>query len=116
MGNGTLTRPEDKNRMDLFECFFVLLKRLHHEHPEIVDNISSFSSRTRKQLCGIYKWNLDPSEADSKEKMDQMCSEFDKLRNDIDHEELSRVEKLFERLEENSYTISAAYSMLLALS
>lgn len=116
MGNGTLTRPEDKNRMDLFECFFVLLKRLHHEHPEIVDSISSFSSRTRKQLCGIYKWNLDPSEADSKEKMDQMCSEFDKLRNDIDHEELSRVEKLFERLEENSYTISAAYSMLLALS
>ncbi|XP_033728723.1 uncharacterized protein LOC117317871 isoform X2 [Pecten maximus] len=115
--DGTMAKPDDTKRMDLFECFFVLMKRLHHEHTAVIEDINSFSSTTRKHLCGIYRWYLTTSQKDkSEEAKRQLCEDHYQLKNDIDPEEFSRVEELCKHIKDRSYVTCAVYSMLLALS
>ncbi|XP_021355885.1 uncharacterized protein LOC110451971 isoform X2 [Mizuhopecten yessoensis] len=118
MENGTMIQPNDKSRMDLFECFFVLLKRLHQERTDVFETISSLSSETRNVLWEVYRQKFVPRDEDrSEDRKRQLCEEVKKLEkigNDI--EEFTKMEQLVEYVEERSYTRCAIFSMLLALS
>ncbi|XP_060064211.1 uncharacterized protein LOC132544605 [Ylistrum balloti] len=104
----TMVQPTDKEQICFFHCFFVLLKRLHQEMPDIVKSINTLTSRTRNQLLETCRLKWVPNEEDETDmKKVQVC---------IETEELSQFEQLCGYLQECDQMTCAIFSMLLAHS